>query len=118
MHICNVHFYIRNVHFYIRTILRISIGIPSIDNLSVTDRCTSVTASWNEGHCRDLSYNVTLSSSDGITLGPFTTSDTSYSFTGVDAIIGTISVNVFAFNDNIRGSDVTKTAVIDISPSG
>ena len=113
MHICNVH-------FYIRTILRISIGIPAIDNLSVTDRCTSITASWDitEGPCRDLSYNVTLSSSDGVTLGPFTKSGTNYTFTEVDTIIGTISVNVFAFNDNVRGSDVTKTAVIDMSPSG
>ena len=96
------------------------IGIPAIDNLSVTDSCTSITASWDitEGPCRDLSYNVTLSSSDGVTLGPFTTSDTNYTFTGVDTINGTISVNVFALDNSIRGDDVTGTAVIDVSPNG
>ena len=65
-----------------------------------------------------MSYNVTLSSSDGVTLGPFTTNDANYTFTGVDTINGTISVNVFAFNDNARGGNVTETAVTDVSPSG
>ena len=100
--------------------INISIGIPPVVNLSVTDRCTSVTANWNisEGPCRDLSYNVTLSSSDGVTLEPFTTSDTNYTFTDVDTINESITVDVFAFNDNANGDNVTKTAVIDISPNG
>ena len=104
----------------VHTYNTIPIGIPAIVNLRVADRCTSVTASWdNTGEpCRDLSYNVTLSSSDGVTLGPFTTNDTAYNFTGVDKINGNISVGTFAFNDNARGSNVTETAVIDVSPSG
>ena len=65
-----------------------------------------------------MSYNVTLSSSDGVILGPFTTSDTAYNFTGVDTINGNITVDVYALNDNARGGDVTETAVIDVSPSG
>ena len=65
-----------------------------------------------------MSYNVTLSSSNGVTLGPFTTNDTAYNFTGVDTINGNISVGVFAFNDNIIGSDVTETAVTNVSPNG
>ena len=103
----------------ILTIIIILIGIPSIGNLSVADRCTNVTASWDISElCRDLSYNVTLSSSDGFTLGPFTTNDTNYNFTGVDAINGAISVCSVAFNDNARGSDATETADIDVSPNG
>ena len=97
------------------------IEIPAIDNLIVTDKCTSVTASWDitEGPCRDLSYNVTLSSSDGVTLGPFTTNDTNYNFTtNVDTINGTIIVDVFALNGNVRGGNVTGTAVIMVSSIG
>ena len=90
------------------------IGIPAIDNLSITDRCTSVTASWDisEGPCSDLSYNITLSSSDGVTLGPVTTNDTAYNFNRTDE---SISVDVFAFNENAIRGDV---AVIDVSPNG
>ena len=95
----------------------ISIGIPAIDNLSVTDRCTSVTASWDEGPCRDLSYNVTLSSSDGVILGPFTTNNTNYTFTDVDTINGIITIDIFDFNTNARGDVVTETAVIDKFPN-
>ena len=100
--------------------LLIPIEIPSVANVSVADQCTNVTASWvNTGEpCRDLSYNVTLSSSDGVTLGPFTTSDANYTFTGLDTINGNISVYVFAFNDNARGGDVIATAVVDVSPNG
>ena len=98
--------------------LLIPIEIPLVVNVRVVDQCTSVTASWNEGPCRDLSYNVTLSSSDDVTLGPFTTNDSNYNFTGVDTINGDISVDVFTFNDNARGGNVTKTAVVDVSPSG
>ena len=104
------------MHYY----FFISLEIPVIDNLSVADRCTNVTASWNitEGPCRDLSYNVTLSSSDGVTLGPFTANDTNYTFTGVDTINGNISVDVFAFNTNARGGDVTETSAILVSSNG
>ena len=109
--------HIRSLHMYVQYFY---IGIPPVGNLIVADQCTNVTASWvnTEGRCRDLSYNVTLSSSDGVTLGPFTTSDTNYTFTGLDTINGTISVNIFAFNDNAMGSHVTITAVADVSPSG
>ena len=88
--------------------------------MRVADQCTSVTAGWvnTEGLCRDLSYNVRLSSSDGVTLGPFTTSDTTYNFTGVDTINGNISVYVFAFNGNARGGDVIVTADVGVSPNG
>ena len=97
------------------------IEIPSIDNLRVADRCTNVTVSWDitERPCRDLSYNVTLSSSDGVTLGPFTTSDTNYTFTtNVDTINGTIIVDVFALNGSVREGDVIGTAVVDVSSIG
>ena len=109
MHICNV-----------RTYTTISIGIPAIDNLNVTNRCTSVTASWDitEGPCRDLPYNVTLSSSDGVTLGPFITNDTAYNFTTNLTINGDITVNVFAFNENAMGGDVIETADIEVSSNG
>ena len=65
--------------------------------MTVVDSFSAVTASWDisEGPCRDLSYNVTLSLSDGVTLEPITTNDTNYTFTGVDTINGNISVDVF-----------------------
>ena len=65
-----------------------------------------------------MSYNVTLSSSDGVTLGPFTTNNTNYTFTGVDIINGNISVNVLVFNGNSMGGNVSETAVIGVSPNG
>ena len=91
-----------------------------VGNLILVDQCTAVTATWDntEVSCRDLSYNITLSSSDGVTLGPFRTGDTAYIFTDIDIINGNISVIAFAFNDNARGGDVTGTAVINVSPNG
>ena len=66
-----------------------------------------------------MSYNVTLSSSDGVTLGPFTTSDTAYSFTGVDTINGDISVVAIAFNHNARGHNSSPVpTIIGVLPTG
>ena len=95
------------------------IEIPLIGNLRVVDQCTTVTVDW-ERSCRDLSYNVTLSSSDGVTLGPFTTSDTAYNFTtNVDTINGDIYVVVVAFNDNALGQNSSpEPAIIGILPTG
>ena len=100
--------------------IAILIEIPAINYLNVTDRCTSVIASWNiiGRACTNLSYNVTLSSSDGVTLGPFTTSDITYKFIDVDKINGKITVDVFAFTDNANESDVTETANIHVSQNG
>ena len=90
----------------------------------MTVKCINVTATWdiNGEPCRDLSYNVTLSSSHVVTLGPFTTNDTNYifiitndtayNFTDVDTVI---SINVFAFNEKaIRGDD----AGVNVSSNG
>ena len=87
----------------------------------VTDQCTIIRASWDitEGSCTDLSYNVTLLSSDGVILqGPFITSDTVYNFTNVEALNGIFNVSVVPINDIARGAIVTETAVINISPDG
>ena len=86
----------------------------------VTDQCTTITASWDvtEGPCTNLSYDVTLLSSDGVVLqGPFTTSDTVYSFIDVETLNGVLNVNVF-INGNARGASVTETAVISVSQNG
>ena len=87
----------------------------------VTDQCTTIRASWDitEGSCTDLSYDVTLLSSDGVILqGPFTTSDTVYDFTDVETLNGIFNVTVVPINSNVRGASVTETAVISVSPDG
>ena len=95
--------------------------IPPVENLTVTDQCTIIRASWDitEGSCTDLSYNVTLLSSDAVTLqGPFTTSDTVYNFTDVKTFNGTFNVNVVTINGNVRGANVTEPSNISVSPNG
>ena len=101
--------------------LYIIIEIPRANNLMVTDQCTTIRASWDitEGSCTHLSYDVTLLSSDGVMLqGPFTTSDTIYNFSNVEAFNGTFTVSVVSINSNVRGASVTETAVINVSPDG
>ena len=85
----------------------------------IADQCTTIRASWDitEGSCTDLSYDVTLLSSDGVILqGPFTTSDTVYGFTNVETLNGIFNVTVVPINCNVRGAGVTEMAVISVSP--
>ena len=87
----------------------------------VADQCTTIRASWDitEGSCTDLSYDVTLLSSDGVILqGPFTTSDTVYDFTNVETLNGNFNVTVVAINGNARGASVTKMSVVDVLQGG
>ena len=87
----------------------------------VTDQCTTIRASWDitEGSCTDLSYDVTLLSSDGVILqGPFITSDTVYNFSNVEAFNGTFTVSIVPINGNVRGASVTETAVNSVSRNG
>ena len=86
----------------------------------VADQCTTIRASWDitEGSCTDLSYNVTLLSSDGVMLqGPFTTSVTVYDFTDVETLNGIFNVSVVPIG-NSRGASVTETSVIDTLRGG
>ena len=99
------------------------IGIPPVENLTVVDQCSTIRASWDitEGSCTHLSYNVTLLSSDGITLqGPLTTSDNVYNFTDVKTLNENFTVSVVPINDNARGvtASVIGAAVIDVSQGG
>ena len=101
--------------------LYIIIEIPRANNLVVADQCTTIRASWDitEGSCTDLSYNVTLLSSDGVILqGPFTTNVTVYNFNNVEAFNGIFNVTVVPINGNARGASITETAVINVSPDG
>ena len=87
----------------------------------VADQCTTIIAVWDitEGSCTDLSYDVTLSSSDGVILqGPMATNDTVYNFTDVEAFNGQFTVNVVPIHGNARGAGDTKTSIIDISLDG
>ena len=87
----------------------------------VTDQCTTIRASWDitEGSCTNLSYDVTLLSSDGVILqGPFTTSDTVYNFVNVMTLNGTFNVTVVPINANARGASVTEMSVINILQGG
>ena len=98
----------------------IPIGIPPIENLMAVDNCTSVTVSWditNEGTCRDLSYNVLLTSlDDGVILQSIITSDTSHTFS-VEPSNKLFSVNVSTFNENARGPSCTAIANVN-APNG
>ena len=97
------------------------IEIPPVENLMVADQCTTIRASWDitEGSCTNLSYDVTLLSSDGVILqGAFTTSDTVYDFTNVEALNGIFNVTVVPINGNVRRASGTEMVFIDISPNG
>ena len=111
MHVCT---YINYCFIYI--------GIPPVDNLMAVDNCTSVTVSWDitdEGSCRDLSYNVLLTSlDDDVILQSVITTDTSHTFTGVETANKTFNVSVDALNGNARGPSRTTTAVVRVSPNG
>ena len=99
----------------------ILIEIPSVENLMIADQCTTIRASWDitEGSCTHLSYDVTLSSSDGVTLqGPMATNDAVYNFTDVETFNGQFSVSVVPINGNARGAGNTKTSIIDILLDG
>ena len=86
------------------------------------DNCTSVTISWDitdEGSCRDLSYNVLLTSlDDDVILQSVITNETSHTFTGVETSNEMFSVNVSAFNENARGPGHTVTANVNVLPNG
>ena len=87
----------------------------------VVDECINVTAIWDitEGTCTHLSYDITLSSSDGVTLqGPLTISDTVYTFNDTETYCGIVTVTVVSINGNARGASVTETALISVSPNG
>ena len=95
----------------------IPIGIPPVENLMAVDNCTSVTVSWditNEGSCKDLSYNVSLTSLDGVVLQSIITSDTSHTFIGVEASNELFSVNVSTVNGNARGPSRTAIANVNV----
>ena len=80
----------------------------------VADQCTTIRANWSvpEGPCTDLSYNVTLLSSNGTKLqGPFKTRYTVYNFT-VEAFDGIVNVTIVPMNDDARGAPFTNFSVI------
>ena len=109
------------MYTHVLPIFIIHTEIPPVENRMVADQCTIIRASWDitEGSCTDLSYNVTLLSSDGVILqGPFTTSDTVYNFTNVETLNGIFNVTVVPINGNARGANATEMAVIDVLPGG
>ena len=85
------------------------------------DNCTSVTVSWDitdEGSCKDLSYNVSLTSlDDGVILQSIITNDTSHTFS-VETSNEMFRVNVSALNENARGPSQTVTADVYALPNG
>ena len=99
----------------------ITIGIPPVENLTAVDNCTSVTVSWDitdEGSCKDLSYNVLLTSlDDGVILQSMMTNDTSHTFS-VETSNELFRVNVSTLNANARGPSRTAIANVHVSPNG
>ena len=109
------------MYTHVLPIFIIPIEIPPVENLTVTDQCTTIRASWDitEGSCTPLSYDVTLLSSDGVMRqGPFTTSDTVYNFTDVETLSGIFNVTVVPINGNSRGTSATEMAANDVLPGG
>ena len=96
----------------------IPIGIPPVENLMAVDNCTSVTVSWDitdEGSCKDLSYNVSLTSlDDGVILQSMITNDTSHTFS-VETSNELFSVSVSALNRNT--SRHSRTAIANVNAS-
>ena len=97
--------------------------IAPVESLLAIDQCTDVQASWNisGGYCAGISYdyNVTITSSDGAILqGPFTTNNTTYTFTNAEILNGTFNVTVFAFIGSVMGGSATQTTVIGVSQDG
>ena len=87
----------------------------------VADQCTTIRASWDitEGSCTDLSYDVTLLSSDGVILqGPLRTNNTVYTFTNVQAFDGPFTVSIVPINGKARGASVIEPSVIGVSSNG
>ena len=116
----HIHSYNHTNAFFHHTLF-LNIGIPPVENLMVTDQCTIIRASWDitEGSCTDLSYDVTLLSSDDVILqGPFTTNVTIYDFTDVEAFDGPFIVSIVPINGNARGASVTEPSVIGVSSNG
>ena len=110
------------MYIHVLPILIIPTEIAPVENLMVTDQCTIIRANWSisEGPCTDLlSYNVTLTSSDGDKLQG-TTSDTDYDFTNVElqTLNGPFNVTVVPINGNSRGDSVTAPSDIGVSPNG
>ena len=85
----------------------------------VADQCTTIRANWSisEGSCTNLSYDVTLLSSDDVILQN-TTSDTVYDFTNVETLNGIFNVTIVPINGNVRGASVTEMSVIDVLQGG
>ena len=108
------------MYIYVLESFFIPIEIPPVENLTVVDQCITIRASWdiNEGSCTNLSYDVTLSLSNGTKIQALcTTNDSVYAFDDTETISGTFNVTVVPINRNIRGASVTRnTSVIDISP--
>ena len=80
--------------------------IPAVTNLIATENCLNITASWSPitGPCSDsVRYMITLSSSSNDTIGPFITSNTSYTFNNTVMLTGDVSVSVVAFNSYQKG---------------
>ena len=104
---------------YICSYYCIPIGIPPVKNLMVVDNCTSVTVSWDitDGPCRNLSYNVLLTSlDDGVILQSMMTNDTNHTFS-VEPSNELFSVSVSTFNENTRGPSHTSIANVN-APNG
>ena len=83
------------------------------------DNCTSVTVSWNvtDRPCRNLSYNVSLTShDDGVILQSLITNNTSHTFS-VEPSNELFSVSVSTFNENATGP--SRTAIANVNaPNG
>ena len=106
------------IYVYILCVAHTEIISP-FESLMAVDKCTYIEVNWNitEVFCRGLSYNVTLTSSDGV-LGPFMTSSTVYNFTNVETLNGMFNVTVFAFNGNVSRGSITQTAINGVSTEG
>ena len=88
--------------------------IPPVNDLMAVDNCNNITASWSRivGPCENSSYAITLSSSTGDTMGPFTTPETFYIFNNTIHLSAIININVVAVHSGYIGSASVATAKV------
>ena len=78
--------------------------IPPVDNLKALDNCNSITTTWDAVlACGSVSYSVTLSTSDGVKMGPYVTNKNSYTFHDTRELSGIINVSVTTISNDYDG---------------
>jgi len=111
--------YVHTYYTYVlRNVVNFVTEIPPVNDMKVVDNCVNVMVSWNRivGPCANSSYVITLSSSNGDTMGPFMTNETSHAFSNTGQLSGMINVTVIAvYRGNAGKADVLTAEILPTS---